>query len=47
MKVDLSIKSPTNPSGDVDVRDVYRAFSEVTEYVSPGKIMLCAEYITL
>lgn len=33
MKVDLSIKSPTNPSGDVNPEDVYSAFSEVAKYV--------------
>ena len=33
MKLDLSIKSPTNPSGDVDPKDLYSAFSRVAEYV--------------
>lgn len=33
VKVDLSIKTPANPDGDVDVKDVYSAFSEVAECV--------------
>lgn len=33
LKVDLSIKGMTNLVGGVDAKDVYRAFSEVTEYV--------------
>ena len=32
-KADLSIKTPTNPDGDVDAKDVYSAFSEVAECV--------------
>jgi len=31
--VDLSIKTPTNPDGEVDAKDVYSAFSEVADYV--------------
>jgi len=30
---DLSIKSTINPGGDVDAKDVYSAFSEVTDYI--------------
>ena len=33
MKVDLSIKCTTDPTGDVEAQDVYGAFSEVTECV--------------
>ena len=33
LKVDLSIKTPTNADGDVDAKDVYNAFSEVAECV--------------
>ena len=33
IKVDLSIKCTTNPTGDVDAQDVYSAFAEVTECV--------------
>ena len=46
IKVDLSTKSSTNPSGDVDTKDVYSAFSEVAEYVWLGKTMSGAEHIT-
>lgn len=31
--VDLSIKTPINPDGDVDAKDLYSAFSEVADYV--------------
>lgn len=31
VKVNLSIKTPTNPGGDLDLKDVYNAFSEVAE----------------
>lgn len=31
VKVDLSIRTPTNPDGDVNAKDVYNAFSEVAE----------------
>ena len=33
VKADLSIKTPTNPDGDVNAKDVYCAFSEVAECV--------------
>lgn len=42
VKVDLSIETPTNPDGDVDVKDVYSAFSEVAECVSPPFEVLTA-----
>lgn len=32
MEVDLSIKTPTNPNGDVDAKGIYNAFSDVAEY---------------
>jgi len=31
--MDLSVKSPTNPSGDVDAKEVYSAFSAVADYI--------------
>jgi len=31
--VDLSIRTPINPDGDVNAKDVYNAFSEVADYI--------------
>jgi len=31
--VDLSMKSTTNPTGEVEAQDVYDAFSDVAEWV--------------